>query len=190
MELGARLRAARHLAGLRQRDVADHCGVTVAAISKFENDRCRPSLDVLMKLADAVDTTVDFLVRPSTSPAPEFCHRKFHDLGVGKRQALETHARVAIDRRLVLERLVYGNDLPQYQGPRQLAVATLEDAEEAARQVRVYLGVDLRPIADLTQLLEQHHVRIAISPAGFERSDGLCAWATDGVPFILSLIHI
>ncbi len=185
MELGARLRAARHLAGLRQKDVAGACGVTVAAISKFENDQCRPSLAVLMKLADALHTTVDFLVRPSAAPAPEFCHRKFCDLGARKHEALETYARVAIERRLVLERLVYGSNLPVYGGPRGLAVNSLEDAEEAARQVRAYLGVGLDPIADLTGLLEEHNVRIALSPPGFERSDGLCAWAADGVPFIM-----
>ncbi len=185
MELGARLRAARHLAGLRQKDLAEHCEVTVAAISKFEKDLCRPSLEVLIKLADAVGTTVDFLVRPSTTPVPEFCHREFSDLGVRKREALETHARVALERRLVLEQIVFGDGPPTYTGPRAIRVHTLEGAEGAACQVREHLGLGLRPIPDLARLLEDHHVRIAVTPPGFERSDGLCAWAGGEIPFIM-----
>lgn len=184
MQMGARIRAARHLAGLRQKDIADRCGVSIAAISKFESDQCHPSLSVLMDMADALGTTVDFLVRPDTTPDLTFCHRKFRDLGTERQVALETSARVTIERRLAAEHLVHGDALPAYRGPRGLAVASLEAAEEAARAVRAFLGIGLRPLPDLTALLEEHGVRIALSPPGLARSDGLCSWALPDVPFI------
>lgn len=185
MEIGDRLRAARTRAGLTQKQLADECGVSAAAISKFETSGCRPSIDVLISIAETLTTSVDFLVRPDTGEDTAWCHRKFSDLGKHKREALEVYARDAFERRLTLERIVYGEHLPYYQGPRNIPVKRPEDAEDAAGQMRAHFGIGHEPIPNLIGLLEQHDFRIAIAPEGFDGSDGLCAWAHDSIPFIM-----
>lgn len=61
--LGAYLRAARRRAGLTQRQVAEACGISRAAISQFEHDVVLPSLRVLGVLLDILPLDVAVLRR-------------------------------------------------------------------------------------------------------------------------------
>lgn len=58
----ARLRAARLSRGATQAQLAKACGLTPDWISHFENGRRAPSLDVLAKLAVALNHSIDSLV--------------------------------------------------------------------------------------------------------------------------------
>ena len=60
--LGGRLRHARLLQGLNLREVADMVGVTEGYVSKLENDKVRPSLATLHRLAHALKTNIGALV--------------------------------------------------------------------------------------------------------------------------------
>lgn len=61
---GARLKAARNKSGLNQEELAKRVGSSKGYISELEtNQDIRPSADLVMKLAEEVGTTVEFLMR-------------------------------------------------------------------------------------------------------------------------------
>ena len=47
--------------GMTQRDVADYLGCSPVVYSRYENGERMPSLDILIKLADYFQVTVDYL---------------------------------------------------------------------------------------------------------------------------------
>lgn len=61
---GARLKAARTQAKLNQDELAKRVGSSKGYISELEtNPDIRPSAELVMKLAQAIDTTVEYLMR-------------------------------------------------------------------------------------------------------------------------------
>jgi transcriptional regulator with XRE-family HTH domain len=65
MEFKDRLKQARTKKGLSQSDLAKAISVHVTNISRYERGENRPTSDVLTKLANALGTTVDFLMSGS-----------------------------------------------------------------------------------------------------------------------------
>lgn len=68
---GRRLREARDLRGLSQSELADKARMPVAMISHFETGvRGSASADNLVKLANALEVSVDYLLGRSDDPVP------------------------------------------------------------------------------------------------------------------------
>lgn len=67
LHLGGRLKHARLLLGFSLRQVAEAAGVTEGYVSKLENDRVRPSLATLHRLAHALQTNIGELMSESGS---------------------------------------------------------------------------------------------------------------------------
>ena len=67
MHLGGRLKHARLLLGFSLRQVAAAAGVTEGYVSKLENDRVRPSLATLHRLANILQTNIGELMSDSGS---------------------------------------------------------------------------------------------------------------------------
>jgi len=67
-QFGVRLREARQARGITQADLADKAQVALSHLSKLEKGEAAPGLDLLDRLAIALDTAItDLLARP-TSP--------------------------------------------------------------------------------------------------------------------------
>lgn len=62
MELGNNIRNIRKQRGLRQEQLAEAMGVSIASVSKWENGQCAPELTVLAELADFFEVSIDTLV--------------------------------------------------------------------------------------------------------------------------------
>lgn len=60
--LGANLRNFREVRGLTQADLGNRAGIAPASISHFETGQRVPSLDSLVKVADALGVSVDVLL--------------------------------------------------------------------------------------------------------------------------------
>ena len=69
--LGKRIVKHRKRLGLTQDQLAETLGVTPQAVSKWENDQSCPDINMLPKLAQFFDTTVDSLLGNSTQPVYE-----------------------------------------------------------------------------------------------------------------------
>jgi transcriptional regulator with XRE-family HTH domain len=69
---GQQLRRSRETRGLTQQQLADRANVSPIMISHFETgSRPSASADTLVKLADALDVTIDYLLGRSDSMSPE-----------------------------------------------------------------------------------------------------------------------
>lgn len=72
MSFGARLRKARRERKLTQEQVAEKLGMDFSSISKWENDKAKPSQDNLVTLAELYDVDVRFLLDVDTEPNDTF----------------------------------------------------------------------------------------------------------------------
>ena len=84
--IGERIKSARYMAGLNQRDLAEKVGVSAMAISKYENGKDAPGSGALLRLARALSVKTEYFVRPvsfSLSGASYRCHKSFYSLGFG-----------------------------------------------------------------------------------------------------------
>jgi SOS-response transcriptional repressor LexA len=103
--LGARIRARRDAVGLTQEKLATACGVSRAAVAQWEAGVTRPSLDNLVKAADALSvwlswlTTGDQSLPGGTNPFAAAAHRTLPiiDFAVAGRAEHPGHAVSASD---------------------------------------------------------------------------------------------
>lgn len=61
LKIGVKLRHARKLSGLRLKELANIVGCTESFLSKVENDKVRPSLQMLHKIVAALNTSIGAL---------------------------------------------------------------------------------------------------------------------------------
>ena len=63
--LGKNIKKYRHIAGLRQEDLAELCDCSTSHIGQIEHARTVPSLDMTMRIANALSVTIDQLAAES-----------------------------------------------------------------------------------------------------------------------------
>ena len=61
-KFGKKLREAREAAELSQKDLANKIGSVHTVIGRYERDEMKPTIDVVKKLADVLETTVGYLL--------------------------------------------------------------------------------------------------------------------------------
>ena len=72
MTFGKKLQSLRKEKGLSQDALANQLYVTRQSVSQWENDRTMPSVDLLIKISEIFDTTVDALLgKPETESIPQ-----------------------------------------------------------------------------------------------------------------------
>jgi transcriptional regulator with XRE-family HTH domain len=59
---GKRLRECREAKGLSQQELAKRMNTSYTVIGKYERDEMKPSIDVLKKLTEELDSTVSYLM--------------------------------------------------------------------------------------------------------------------------------
>ncbi len=62
-DLGKQIKAAREASGMTQRELAEQIGCTAQHISAMERGTKQPKLETLVSIANALGTSVDFLLR-------------------------------------------------------------------------------------------------------------------------------
>ena len=71
MSLPARLVALRKARGLSQQAMAELLGIHANSLKKYETDHRQPSLDVLRKIAKALNVSTDFLLFEEHERGPQ-----------------------------------------------------------------------------------------------------------------------
>ncbi len=81
MPLGERIKQLRKEHGWSQAELGERLGTDSQRVSRYENERITPSIDMLVRLAQTLDVSVDYLVidtaprRPLTGPDHELADR-------------------------------------------------------------------------------------------------------------------
>lgn len=66
ISIGKQIRELRKQKGLNQSQLAEKIGVSLTQLQRYENKDIQPPADVLKKLADTFNTSIDFLVYGNT----------------------------------------------------------------------------------------------------------------------------
>ncbi|WPP49614.1 helix-turn-helix domain-containing protein [Catalinimonas niigatensis] len=62
-DLGKRIRYARKKSGMSQEKLAQTLGITTGGVGNYETGKSKPSIDILIKLSDKLNVTVDWLIK-------------------------------------------------------------------------------------------------------------------------------
>ncbi len=65
-DLGKRILDLRKRKNLSQTDLANAVGISYAQIGRYETKKTQPPAEVIKKIADTLDTTVDYLINGDT----------------------------------------------------------------------------------------------------------------------------
>ena len=177
--IGQRIRQLRLARGLTQQALADATGglVTKQSISKYERGKSQPSPQVAGKLAEALDVKGVDLIREPSARIEFEAYRKFAKLGKRRRQQIESLIRHRLEKRLELQDLL--GQLRDTEIPSKTwTVKTLQEAEAAAEGLRELWDLGKNPIANITDVLEEHHVHV-LSIDTSDYFDGVSAYAYD-----------
>jgi Zn-dependent peptidase ImmA (M78 family)/DNA-binding XRE family transcriptional regulator len=182
MTIGQRIKQARKANNMSLRSLAEKAEISAMAISKYERDLDMPSSGVLLRLAQALGVSIDFLFRPYTVSVRLQAYRKHAALGLKEQEAIQMRIQEWLERYLEVESFFPDErravKLPAY------SIQALEQAEGAAFALRENWNLGLDPIENLTQLFEDQGIKVGLV-SGFEHFDA-CTFMADGVPVIVS----
>ena len=162
--IGARLKLARTAAGLSLRGLADAIGhrVTAQAIGKYERNETTPGSATLIALADALDTSVDYLLGDPDLVLEDIEFRK--QVFANKRSEAQVQAAVLsrLEGYLEIEDLL-GLSRVAWNAPSGIPYPVRQDlaeAEDAATALRQHWGLGIEPIPNLVELLEEQGIKV------------------------------
>ncbi len=183
MAVGERLKMARQMAGMSMRALAEVVGVSAMAISKYENDQMMPGSEVLIGLARAWDVKVGFFLPPVTADLTAPAFRRKARLGAKAQKAILAKTQAWLERYLDVES--FFTDSPVFTMPDiERRVATPEEVERVALELRDAWDLGLDPIDNLIEVLESQGIKVGTveSEDGF---DALTLWANDSIPIMV-----
>ena len=160
---GERLKLARKRSGLSLRALSSRIEgmVSAQAIGKYERGEMMPSSPVANALADALDVSMSYLLRPSTVSLESVEFRKEASLKAGERAAVEAEVLDHVERYLQIEEILgIAGDRREEPSLAPYGIQAVEDAEDAAEALRTAWNLGGRPIHDMTDLLEDHGIKV------------------------------
>ena len=186
MTIGQRIKQARKASQLSLRDLAERAQISPMAISKYERDQDMPSSGVLLRLAQALDVSIDFFFRPAVPEVQLQAYRKHASLGVKEQEAVQARIQEWLERYLEVESFFEDEEphvvLPHY------AVESADEVETAVQELRAAWNLGLDPIENLTQVLEDQGIKVGLVD-GFELFDA-CTFLTGQTPVIVTKANI
>lgn len=159
-KVGRHIRQERTRAGLNQRDLAEHAGLSQPTLHRIEQG-ARPALSVteLDRIARALDVPMRYLLRGN--PVADRARVAPRTTREATDEDLNEARRLAVDLLALDDRLAESRPAPRPSVPSASLSgrpASVTDAEEegraAATALRTRLGLDLAPLTDLRELLE------------------------------------
>ena len=179
--IGARLKQARLLAGMTQRELASALGenglkITAAAISKYEKEKSFPTARFMLLASSVLGVPGSYLLRNPSRAVQWIGFRCRARLGETARNRIKAYAADRVEAQSELRDLLHPErdfDFPS------IPVSSLEDAEEAAQRLRDLWDVGDRPLDNLVQMAEDRDVIIICWPEKTGLFDGLSGWCGD-----------
>jgi Zn-dependent peptidase ImmA (M78 family)/DNA-binding XRE family transcriptional regulator len=188
MAIGAKIRQARKLRGLSQRDLAERLPVSDQTVSKYEREESLPDSARLVEIADALNIDLSYFLRAPRVGTIEPAYRteRSNSMKVKEKDALIECIRDWLERYLEVESILHVEDL-SFEWPEEVPyeVGSMEDIEAAALALRDAWNIGRDPIENLTERLDDKALRVGglKTPGAFDA----CAFeaAVDGgIPVI------
>ena len=162
MSIGERIKSARINPGLSQEALGNKLGITKMAISKYENGTVIPNSGVLIALAKALEVRIRYLsgLQGSGFRDPYYRARK----ALSPKDETKILGKTAdwLERYFDVEQIT-GSEKPLVlPDPDSCRVSSLDQIEEVAVHVREEWNLDLNPIENLMDVLEQHGIKVGV----------------------------
>ncbi len=160
---GARLRLARKRAGLSMHALANRIepSISAQAISKYEAGRMMPSSAVLVGLGRALEVSLDFLMGGQVETLARIEFRKHSSTSAKDRAIAESIVIEKVEDYLAIEDILYIEPLKDpFEIIRCDRVASFEEAESKALELRRQWNLGIDPIPSMTALLEDKGIRV------------------------------
>ena len=182
-----RIHRARMLRGLSLEALANNLGdITKQALNKFEKGNAKPNSTRILQLAKALNVKPEYFFRSDAIQLAPLEFRKLSKMSEARKASVREKMHDHLERYEALERCFDAETPVQVLPTQSLSVANTEEAEVAAQQLRVQLAIGNDAIAHLTELLEEHGIKVALldSPSDF---DGACAATHDNQHVLIAL---
>ncbi|MCX7249979.1 MAG: XRE family transcriptional regulator [Burkholderiales bacterium] len=183
-----RIRRARLLRGLSLEAVAQSLGdISKQALSKYEKGGPPPNSTRLLQLAKVLSVKPEYFFRVDTVQLASLEFRKLARMPQKRQHQVGEQMRDHLERYLCLERCFeVDGEVQAMEQPRSLTVNSPDEAEGAAEALRDRWNIGADAIAHLTELLEEHGIKVALldDQDGF---DGACAATEDENHVLIAL---
>jgi Zn-dependent peptidase ImmA (M78 family)/DNA-binding XRE family transcriptional regulator len=183
------IRRARLLRGLSLAEVAQRMGdITKQGLSKFEKGQALPNSTRLLQLARALGVKPEYFFRSDIVQLAPLEFRKLSSMPKKRQQQIEERVRDVLERYIRLEQCFGADDAAQasLQAPRVFDVTHADEAEAAAERLREQWAIGGDAIAHLTELLEDHGIKVALLEH-VDDFDGACAATHDERHVLIAL---
>ena len=184
--LGKNLKYYRLKNNMTKKALADAIGVTPMAITNYENDDRKPSMDIIKALAKALGIKVtDFLASNNTEL--QFSHGKFRKgtkLGLVAQEYIRESVEEYFGRFFQVVSILGGQQILE-KAPKIKKLHWTNDAEEAASQLREYLEVPKNgPIGKLVEILENKGILVLFVEVDNQYFSGMNG-TVNNIPYIV-----
>lgn len=183
-----RIRRARVLKGLTLDALAQQIGdISKQALSKFENGESVPTSTRLLQLSSVLGLSPEYFFRNDAVELAPLEFRKLAKMPKYRQEQVTERIREHLERYIALENCFEPSDIHTPTTPAQLfAVSSFAEAEEAAKRLRERWQIGEDAIANLTELLEEQGIKVALL-SGTDDFDGACAATQDGQHVLIAL---
>ena len=183
-----RIHRARVLRGLTLEVLAQRLGdISKQGLSKFEKGESAPNSTRILQLSKALDVKPEYFFRADAVELAPLEFRKLAKMPKFRQQQVAEQMREHLERYVALEGCFDVTDgLVQQLPPRSLPINGIDEAEVAAQRLRDRLQIGNDAVANLTDLLEEHGIKVALLD-GVTDFDGACAATDDGKHVLIAL---
>ena len=164
---GERLKLARKKAGYSLRSLSDALAgeVSAQAIGKYERGEMMPGSGVLLRLAETLDVSLEFLLSEQVEQLEEVEFRKLSGTSARDRARVEAAVIDSLQRYIAIEEIL-DLDSGSWKAPRfgNRFLGLADEGEILANDVRKEWQLGIDPIPNMTSLLEDRGIKVLILP--------------------------
>lgn len=182
--MGERLKMARVKAGLSLRALAERVKVSPMAISKYERGLMVPGSAMLINLANAFGVNPDYFFRSNTITLSSPSYRRKKSFSAKGQKMVIGAVQDWLERYMEVESLFF-EEPPSFQMPEGFPrkISSVQEAEDAANELRRVWRLGDGPIENLSEVLEEHDLKVGLIEGG-EGFDALTLWVDNRSPVI------
>lgn len=178
-----RLKSARLLAKLTQEELAQKVNITKNAISKYEKGEMMAETNVLRLLAEALNVSFDYLIRPYDVELTNVEFRKKARMSKEDEHSIGAQILNRIENYLKTEEIL--GIRSTFQNPfNGVIISTMNDMEHYAARLTELWQIGSYGIPSVYQLLESHEIKLIELPFP-ETFDGWSGTASGKYPVIV-----